>query len=239
MIEPHAVPPDRPLPGGLPRALEWPLAALLLLLALPLLLLAAAALLLSSPGEPVLFVQERVGRGGRPFRLFKLRTMSAGGDLQLTARGDARVGPLGALLRATKLNELPNLWNVLRGELSFVGPRPEVPRYVVPDDPRWQRVLEARPGLVDGPTLRLFDEEGLLAGVPGDLEDWYAEKLLPFKLAQAIAALESRSVASDLAVLGRLAASVLLRRRPAPVTRAEVEAFAATGVPPVEFRRRG
>ncbi len=100
----------------------------------------------------------------------------------MTAGGDSRVTAIGRFLRRTKLDELPELWNVVRGEMSFVGPRPEVERFVRLEDPLWREVLEARPGLTDPTTLRLRDEESLLASVEGDREAYYRETLQPLKL---------------------------------------------------------
>jgi lipopolysaccharide/colanic/teichoic acid biosynthesis glycosyltransferase len=162
---------------------------------------AAAAILLTS-GFPIFFRQSRVGRGGKPFNLVKLRSMRpSGGGPEVTARGDSRVTPVGRLLRRTKLDELPELWNVVRGDMSFVGPRPEVARYVRPEDPRWQEVLSVRPGLTDPVTLSLRDEETLLAGVEGDPEAYYVQKLQPLKLAGYCDYLRRRTWRTDLVVI--------------------------------------
>ena len=112
----------------------------------PLYLATALAVLLYD-GRPVFFRQERIGRGGQPFHLWKFRTMrpASGGPL-LTVAGDARITPLGRFLRRTKLDELPQLWNVLKGEMSLVGPRPEVRRYVERYTPDQRRVLALTPG---------------------------------------------------------------------------------------------
>ncbi len=153
------------------------------------------------PG-PALFRQQRLGRGGAPFTLFKLRTMrqaaAGAAGSYVTAGGDPRITPLGRFLRRSKLDELPQLWNIVRGDLSFVGPRPEVPAWIELGDPRWQRVLAARPGLTDPVTLRLRNEEALLAAVPGDREDFYRDHLQPWKLAGYADYLARRSAAGDL-----------------------------------------
>ncbi len=194
---------------GLPRAVEAVLACLGLAVASPILLLAAATF-----PRPVLFRQQRIGLNGRPFALLKLRTMRAAPEgSQLTASGDARITPLGRWLRRFKLDEVPQLWNVVRGDMSLVGPRPEVPRYV-DDSPLWRRVLSARPGLTDPVTLRLRDEETLLAGVD-DPERFYRERLLPWKLRGYADYLERRSWATDLGVLAATALAVLRLRRTA------------------------
>jgi len=211
-------------PGGLARGVEASLALAGLVAASPLLLLAGAAVAATSPG-PVLFRQQRVGLGGRPFTLLKLRTMKVAPispeGSQLTASGDSRITPVGRWLRRFKLDELPQLWNVVRGDMSLVGPRPEVPRYVDLADPLWRQVLSARPGLTDPVTLRLRDEEALLSGVE-DVEGFYRERLLPWKLRGYRDYLSRRSWISDLGVLGATALAVLRLRRPAPPELAEI-----------------
>jgi len=199
--------------AGLPRAVEAGLACLGLAVASPVLLMAAGLVAATSPG-PVLFKQQRVGLNGRPFTLLKLRTMKVAPEgSQLTASGDARITPVGRRLRRFKLDEIPQLWNVVRGDMSLVGPRPEVPRYVN-DSPLWRRVLSVRPGLTDPVTLRLRDEEALLASVE-DAESFYRERLLPWKLRGYADYLDRRSWATDLGVLGATALAVLRLRRTA------------------------
>jgi lipopolysaccharide/colanic/teichoic acid biosynthesis glycosyltransferase len=195
--------------AGIPRPVEAALASGGLLFCSPLLALASIGIAVTSPG-PILFRQQRVGRGGSLFTLYKLRTMrfsSTGPDV--TARGDPRITPLGRLLRRTKLDELPQLWNVLRGDMGLVGPRPEVPQYVNVDDPLWQRVLEVRPGITDPATLRLRDEESLLGAVDGDLERFYRQELLPSKLREYVSYLDRRSWRTDVEILLRTVAVLL------------------------------
>lgn len=167
----------------------------------PLLAGIAALVRLTSPG-PALYRQTRVGKGGRPFTLLKFRSMrpSEPGP-QITAGGDARVTPLGRVLRRTKLDELPELVNVLRGEMSLVGPRPEVPRYV----DRWPAghrglVLAVRPGLTDPATIRFRNEEEILRRAK-DPERTYEEEILPAKVAMYREYLERATVLTDLRVL--------------------------------------
>ncbi len=208
-----------PRPRPLPRWIEVPLALLGLLATSPFLLIAALAIKLTSPG-PVLFRQDRMGRGGEPFRLLKLRSMvqRPEGGSQVTARGDARITGVGRILRATKVDELPGLWNVVRGEMALVGPRPEVSEYVDLADSRWRAVLAVRPGLTDPVTLALRNEEALLAGRPGneDRETFYRERLVPYKLAGYQAYLERRTPWRDVQVLCATAFGVLLPRRHPP-----------------------
>lgn len=171
-----------------------------LLVTLPLLAVAAAGIRLTS-GGPVLFRQERVGRFGRRFHLVKLRTMRTGTGTDVTASGDPRVTPVGRFLRRTKLDELPQLWNVLKGEMTLVGPRPEVPAYVDLSDPAWRQVLEAPPGITDPVSLRLRFEEELLASVPGDRETFYRQILVPFKIRKYLEYQSVRTAWSDLGVI--------------------------------------
>jgi lipopolysaccharide/colanic/teichoic acid biosynthesis glycosyltransferase len=158
-------------------------AALGLLILSPFLLVIALAVKLSDAG-PVFFLQQRVGRYGRSFWIWKFRTMVVGAEKRgpsVTKAGDQRVTNLGRILRETKLDELPQLWNVLRGEMSFVGPRPEVPRYVARYTAQQREVLNLTPGITDLATLQFRHEEELLRNVP-DAEKFYIECCLPKKI---------------------------------------------------------
>jgi lipopolysaccharide/colanic/teichoic acid biosynthesis glycosyltransferase len=198
---------------GIPRPVEILMAATGLLVLSPLLLVTAAVVMLGSRG-PVLFRQERIGRGGRPFELIKFRTMCPESNGPgVTAGNDPRITKVGGILRKLKLDELPELANILRGEMSFVGPRPEVPEYVQLSNPLWRRVLEARPGLTDPVTLRLRNEEDLLADVRTDAETFYLEVLQPYKLSGYLEYLRSRSPGSDLRILWLTFLAVVLPGR--------------------------
>ena len=165
---------------------------------------------LVSSGSPAFFRQTRVGRGGRPFRLVKLRSMRpSDGGPRVTTRDDDRVTPVGRFLRRTKLDELPELWNVLRGDMSFVGPRPEVAEYVDVHDPKWAGILQVRPGLTDPTTLSLRHEEVLMEAAPGDKETYYREILQPLKLAGYQSYLERRTWRSDLVVIWNTVGALL------------------------------
>jgi len=185
----------------------------LLLLALPMLAI-AAWIRLDSPG-PVFFRQQRVGRHGVPFAIHKFRTMRAdAGGLPLTVGADARITRAGRWLRRTRLDELPQLLNVLAGHMSLVGPRPEVPRYVALYPPALRdRALAVRPGITDPASLEHLDEAALLAAA-ADPEREYVERILPRKVAQAAAYAERATLASDVAVLARTARALLRRARP-------------------------
>jgi lipopolysaccharide/colanic/teichoic acid biosynthesis glycosyltransferase len=148
----------------------------------PVLLAAAVAVAMTSPG-PIFFRQERVGRGGRNFRIFKFRTMyvsRAVSDSLLTATGDARITRAGRWLRSSKIDELAQLFNVVKGDMSLVGPRPEVAKFVATYNYEQRKVLSVRPG-VTGPAASMFEEE-LLAG-QADKESFYVKNVLPAKLA--------------------------------------------------------
>jgi lipopolysaccharide/colanic/teichoic acid biosynthesis glycosyltransferase len=178
-------------------------AAVSLLLLAPLLALLALLIKLDSAG-PVFFRQERVGQGGRPFRIHKFRTMVADAPMRgpaITAAGDPRVTRFGRWLRASKLDELPQLIDVLAGHMSLVGPRPEVPRYVAlyPPDLR-ARVLAVRPGITDPVSLDFADEGHLLAQAP-DPEREYVQVVMPAKLQASAAYAEAATLRSDLRVL--------------------------------------
>jgi lipopolysaccharide/colanic/teichoic acid biosynthesis glycosyltransferase len=151
---------------GLKRSFDVVFAGLGLLVLSPLFLLVAIAVKLSSRG-PVLFRQQRIGKAGRPFRILKFRSMVVNAeDLGpgVTRDGDPRITAMGRFLRKTKLDELPQLWNVLVGDMSFVGPRPEVPRYVEKYTAEQRRVLALKPGITDLATLEFRNEEELLKG---------------------------------------------------------------------------
>jgi len=195
--------------AALRRLLDVALAAALLVLLAPVLGLLAVLVRLTSPG-PAFFRQTRVGRHGRPFELVKLRTMRADAPTigpTITAGGDPRITWFGARLRRAKLDELPQLWNVVRGDMSLVGPRPEVPRYVARYCPAARAALRVRPGLTDPASLALADEAAVL-GRFDDPERVYAEEILPWKLALSLAYLERRTVWTDLGIVARTATHV-------------------------------
>ena len=151
-------------------------------------------------GRPVLFRQRRVGRHGEPFTILKFRSMRMRrGGPEITSSGDGRVTRTGRFLRRYKLDELPQLWNVVRGDMSLIGPRPELPRYVDPL-PAWRAVHRVRPGITDLATLVYRDEERVLAGFP-DPERGYRETVLPAKLALNLEYLQRRSPSRDLKLL--------------------------------------
>jgi lipopolysaccharide/colanic/teichoic acid biosynthesis glycosyltransferase len=197
---------------GIPRWAEAILAFTGLIVAAPFIALLALVIAVSSRG-PVFFRQKRVGQHGRPFDLYKLCTMTPAHPFdnqpQVTSSKDQRITPLGRFLRRTKLDELPTLWNVLRGDMGLVGPRPEVPRYVKLEDPIWRTVLAVRPGITDPVTLKLRNEEELLAGITTDTERYYLDQLQPAKLSGYVAYLEERNWRSDFKVLGQTLVAIV------------------------------
>lgn len=193
---------------GLPRWVEFPLALGALILISPLLLLVAIVIKLTSKGS-ILFKQDRVGLNGRHFTFYKFRTMRVGNQgPQVTVKKDSRITWIGGILRRTKLDELPELWNIVRGDMSIVGPRPEVPNYVSMDNPLWREVLKARPGLTDPVTLRLRNEEEMLAGAKDPVQ-YYLDVLQPEKLKGYLAYLQNRTIKTDLWVIKETIVAVI------------------------------
>ena len=185
---------------GIQSLLERLLAAAILTCFSPVLALAATAILVET-GRPILFRQTRVGRGGEPFSLLKLRSMRVGEPgSAITSGGDPRVSRVGALLRRYKLDELPQFWNIVRGDMQFVGPRPELPSFVEPGSALWRLVLREKPGITDLSTLVYRNEEDILARC-ADPERAYREELLPRKLALSAAYRRVRSLGADCKLL--------------------------------------
>jgi lipopolysaccharide/colanic/teichoic acid biosynthesis glycosyltransferase len=218
------------------------LAAGLALAALsPILGAIAAAIKLDSPG-PILFRATRAGRGGRPFTMYKFRSMvvrPAGHGPKITTHADRRITRVGQILRPTRLDELPNLWNVLRGDMSLVGPRPEDPHYVALYSPEDRAVLAARPGVTSLASLLYRDEERLLVG--DDWERVYVEQVMPAKLAIDRAYVARQSLWLDLKILAattlaplRLEGLVHLQHEVEPLHRdgAATSATPPTNTPP-------
>lgn len=185
------------------RAFDLLVAACGLVLLAPLFVLVAAAIKLDSRG-PVFFRQERVGRRGVPFRMHKFRTMVAEAPRlgpPLTVGADPRITRVGALLRGSRIDELPQLIDVLLGSMSLVGPRPEMARYVALYPPALREALLAvRPGITDPASLAYRDEGALLAAA-GDPERYYVEVLMPAKTAISADYLRRASFAGDLKLL--------------------------------------
>lgn len=194
----------------LKRSMDLVISAIALAATLPILCCAALAIRLSSRG-PILFRQVRVGRNGVPFEILKLRSMrfGNGSNKEITVGRDPRITMVGNFLRQTKFDELPQFINILRGDMSLVGPRPEVPQFVALYPPELRdKVLSVRPGITDRSSIRFRNEAELLAMQP-DPELYYRTVLLPEKLEIAAQYAERHSMAEDLRIiLGTISAVV-------------------------------
>ncbi len=184
------------------RALDILSATAGLILLSPVFGLVACCIKLTSRG-PVLYLQARIGKDGRPFQILKFRSMvmqTSKSDLRITVAGDPRVTTIGRFLRRYKADELPQLWNVVLGDMSLVGPRPEVPIYVAEYTPEQRIVLSARPGITDPASLAYRHEEEILAG-QADPEQFYRTQILPDKLARNIAYLQKITLRNDIRII--------------------------------------
>jgi lipopolysaccharide/colanic/teichoic acid biosynthesis glycosyltransferase len=173
-----------------------------LVLLIPLMVVVATIIKLNSEG-PVFFKQERIGKGFRPFWIYKFRTMrkpANGNGSQVTVGNDPRITRVGWFLRQTKIDELPQLINILRGEMSFVGPRPEVSQYVQLYKQDYQEILTVRPGLTDLASLKYRDEAALLARATNPEEE-YTTRVLPDKIELAKDYLRQASLLFDLKII--------------------------------------
>jgi lipopolysaccharide/colanic/teichoic acid biosynthesis glycosyltransferase len=191
------------------RVFDCVTAAIGLLLLSPLLLVLSLVVKLSSSG-PVIYRQERVGRGGKPFHIAKFRSMFENADKcgpQITSAGDRRVTSVGRILRRLKLDELPQLWNVLNGDMSLVGPRPEVSRYVESYSVSQRRVLTVRPGITDPASIAYRQEEQLLGAQP-DPDLYYRYVVLPEKLSMNLQYVNRISFSYDLSLLLRTTGNI-------------------------------
>lgn len=188
--------------GRRARILDAAVALILGLIAAPLGLLVCLAVALDSPG-PVLFRSLRVGRDGRLFRMVKFRTMRhQGGGPAITIAADSRHTPLGRLLAVSRLDELPQLWNVLRGDMRLVGPRPELEAFVLEQADSYREILSVPPG-VTGPTQLVFADEGRLLALTADPEGLYLRDLLPKKVRLDLQYVADSTRLGDIVVLAR------------------------------------
>jgi lipopolysaccharide/colanic/teichoic acid biosynthesis glycosyltransferase len=182
------------------RAMDFVGSALGLLVLAPVFVLVAACILLDSPGY-IFFRQNRVGKNGRIFQIVKFRSMMPDSfDLPITISGDHRVTSVGRILRKYKIDELPQLWNVFLGDMSLVGPRPELPLYVNRYTPEQREVLCVRPGITDPASLRYRNEECLLAR-SSEPERFYTETVLPDKLSINLRYIAKISFVGDMVLL--------------------------------------
>ena len=197
----------------LKRCIDVALSIAILLIAGPICIAAAISVWVES-GGPILFRQQRVGKDFVCFEILKFRTMRAGSvGPSVTVRGDTRTTAVGRFLRASKIDELPQFWNVLRGDMSIVGPRPEVPEYVEMFKARYRRILVIRTGVTDLASICFRSEETVLALSPDPLET-YRSRILPAKLDLADRYLRERSALRDLGIILQTALAMLWRPRP-------------------------
>src|SRR5437588_3402075 len=193
------------------RALDILAAIAGMFLLSPVFALVASCIKLTSRG-PVLYRQVRIGRGGRPFQILKFRSMTmdtSTKELRITIAGDSRVTPVGKFLRRYKVDELPQLWNVIRGDMSLVGPRPEVPVYIEEYTREQRMVLSVRPGITDSASLAYRHEEEILAN-QGSPEQFYRTQILPDKLARNKAYLEKITLRNDIRIILKTISSSFL-----------------------------
>lgn len=168
----------------------------------PILIIVAIAIKVDSKG-PVMFLQKRVGRYGNPFYIYKFRTMVTDAEklgTQITIGKDNRITKVGSFLRKYKIDELPQLFNVLKGDMSLVGPRPEVPRYVELYSEEERRVLEVRPGITDLASLRYKDENDILGKVENP-EDYYINVIMKDKLKLNLEYIEKSNLIFDISLI--------------------------------------
>jgi lipopolysaccharide/colanic/teichoic acid biosynthesis glycosyltransferase len=207
----------------LKRAFDIAVATIgLMLISAPMLVL-MAIVRLTSPG-PVFFRQERIGRGGRPFFILKLRTMVQDAPKlgkQITSGDDPRITRVGRFLRKTKFDELPQLINVIKGDMSLVGPRPEVRCYVEMFSDDYKTILRVRPGVTDLASIKYRDESTLL-GQAADPEQEYIRVVLPEKIRLAKEYVARQSLWLDLTILASTCCRLLCDRMPRPSSRKEV-----------------
>ena len=192
------------------RAMDIVLSACALAVLWPLLLLIALAIWIDDPG-PVFYRQVRVGRNGKTFRIFKFRSMVMDADkkgLAITVGRDSRITRVGVVLRKTKLDELAQLLNVLFGQMSFVGPRPEVPKYVELYTPYQRQVLLVRPGITDYASIAYRNENDLLAGAPNP-ETMYIEQIMPDKIELNMKYLREISPLADIRLILKTIVAVI------------------------------
>ena len=195
----------------LKRGFDLVVAVSALLLASPLMLLLAILVRLDSPG-PALFRQMRVGRRFQEFRLLKFRSMTNGNTgAQITCGLEARITRVGAIIRKFKLDELPQLWNVFCGDMSFVGPRPEVPNFVARFRLDYEDILKVRPGITDPASIRYRSESEILSNNPDPIS-YYTEVILPDKIRISREYVRSASLWKDISVIFQTIAAIKERQ---------------------------
>jgi lipopolysaccharide/colanic/teichoic acid biosynthesis glycosyltransferase len=199
------------------RFFDIVVSGLALLLLWPLILIFAILIRTDSRG-PVFFCQIRMGRNFRPFRLWKLRTMTHGSSgAEVTIKGDPRITRIGKFLRATKLDELPQLWNVFCGDMSFVGPRPEVEHFVKQFRPAYEEILQLRPGMTDPASIK-YRHEAELLGAVSDPQRYYVDVILPDKIRINKEYVHSQGLGADIVIILRTFAVLFRKEESTSVT---------------------
>ncbi len=194
------------------RLFDLVCATILFIFSLPILLLVAILVKTSSPG-PVLFRQERSGQDGRRFQVLKFRTMrhaSRDPGPGVTRSGDSRITAAGRIIRKWKLDELPQFWNVIRDDMSLVGPRPDLAEYLAALNPNQRQVMGLKPGITGAATLSFRNEELLLAEVPQhEVPVFYCNRILPIKVQIDLEYAQSATFFTDMAILWRTLAAIM------------------------------
>jgi lipopolysaccharide/colanic/teichoic acid biosynthesis glycosyltransferase len=196
------------------RIFDFTLSLIAIIILLPLFILIALLIVLTSKGGPF-YLQTRIGKGGKPFKIIKFRTMYKDSDkkgLLTVGKKDPRVTHIGHFLRKTKLDELPQLFNILFGHMSFVGPRPEVPKYVNLYNERQRQVLSVRPGLTDYASLEYINESEILAQAENP-EQYYIEHVMPAKLELNLKYIQDQSFTTDLIIIFKTIARIFHAQR--------------------------
>lgn len=187
------------------------LSLIALLLLSPLFLLVAASIKVSMPG-PVFFRQNRIGRQGRIFRIYKFRSMRLNDEqTSITIQDDERITPFGRFLRNSKIDELPQLLNILKGEMAIVGPRPDVPGYADRLEGEDRIILQVRPGLTGADSVAYPDEESLLA-MQKNPEEYYNQVLYPAKVALNVTYVKTRTCLGDWRIIFKTARVLISRK---------------------------
>lgn len=184
------------------RLFDFSLSLIALIILMPLFILIAVAIKINSRGS-AFYKQARVGKDGNEFELFKFRTMYVNSDragLLTIGSKDYRITSVGYWLRKYKLDELPQLLNVLKGDMSFVGPRPEVRKYVNMYTPAQLKVLSVKPGVTDWASIKYFDENDILAG-SDDPEDMYIKVIVPSKISKNLEYIDNQGILMDLKII--------------------------------------
>lgn len=193
------------------RLFDITLSAIVLVVFLPFYAIIAMLIKMGSAG-PVHHKAKRAGQGGRIFTLLKFRTMKVGAESAgpgITSAGDERITRVGRILRKTKLDEIPQLWNVLKGEMSLIGPRPEDPRYVALYSSEEKKILDVKPGLSSPASIQFRNEEEILQRSGRSVEEFYIHTVMPAKLKLDLKYFEKQSFTRDLEICFKTALAVL------------------------------